>query len=98
MAEAEAAFAEEPEAEAPESEEDAEENAMSLSAMEQALMPSVLETFDAIADTYKKLAKVQEKRLAALQGGEEIPVRKGDFWRTPGGVPHTLPGKGFGTG
>ncbi|HEX6103697.1 MAG TPA: RNA polymerase sigma factor RpoD [Alphaproteobacteria bacterium] len=72
-AEAEAAFAEEPEAEAPETEEEAEENAMSLSAMEQALMPSVLENFDAIADTYKKLAKVQEKRLAALQGGEEIP-------------------------
>jgi RNA polymerase primary sigma factor len=71
--EAEAAFAEEPEAETPETEEEAEENAMSLSAMEQALMPSVLENFDGIADTYKKLAKVQEKRLAALQGGEEIP-------------------------
>jgi quercetin dioxygenase-like cupin family protein len=25
-----------------------------------------------------------------FQGGEEIPVRKGDFWRTPGGVPHTM--------
>lgn len=25
-----------------------------------------------------------------VQGGEEIPVRKGDFWRTPGGVPHTM--------
>lgn len=24
------------------------------------------------------------------QGGEEIPVKKGDFWRTPGGVPHTM--------
>ena len=22
------------------------------------------------------------------QGGEEIPVREGDFWRTPGGVEH----------
>ena len=25
-----------------------------------------------------------------VQGGEEIPVKKGDFWRTPGGVPHTM--------
>ena len=25
-----------------------------------------------------------------VQGGEEIPVRKGDFWRTPGHVPHTM--------
>jgi quercetin dioxygenase-like cupin family protein len=24
------------------------------------------------------------------QGGEEIHVRKGDFWRTPGNVPHTM--------
>jgi quercetin dioxygenase-like cupin family protein len=25
-----------------------------------------------------------------VQGDEEIPVKKGDFWRTPGGVPHTM--------
>jgi len=25
-----------------------------------------------------------------FQGDEEIAVRKGDFWRTPGGVPHTM--------
>jgi quercetin dioxygenase-like cupin family protein len=25
-----------------------------------------------------------------VQGGEEIPVGKGDFWRTPGNVPHTM--------
>ncbi len=25
-----------------------------------------------------------------FQGGEEIPVKKGDFWRTPGNVPHTM--------
>lgn len=25
-----------------------------------------------------------------IQGGEEIPVKKGDFWRTPGGIPHTM--------
>ena len=25
-----------------------------------------------------------------FQGGEEFAVKKGDFWRTPGGVPHTM--------
>ena len=25
-----------------------------------------------------------------VQGDEEIAVAKGDFWRTPGGVPHTM--------
>ena len=25
-----------------------------------------------------------------FQGDEQIAVRKGDFWRTPGGVPHTM--------
>ena len=25
-----------------------------------------------------------------MQGGEEIAVKKGDFWRTPGHVPHTM--------
>jgi quercetin dioxygenase-like cupin family protein len=25
-----------------------------------------------------------------IQGDEEIPVKKGDFWRTPGNVPHTM--------
>jgi quercetin dioxygenase-like cupin family protein len=25
-----------------------------------------------------------------MQGGEEIQVKKGDFWRTPGNVPHTM--------
>lgn len=25
-----------------------------------------------------------------VQGDEEISVTKGDFWRTPGGVPHTM--------
>ncbi len=54
-------------------EEDDEEAAMSLSAMEEVLKPTVLETFENIAATYKKLQRVQDKRLAALQRGEEIP-------------------------
>jgi quercetin dioxygenase-like cupin family protein len=31
-----------------------------------------------------------EGSAVRIQGGEEIPVTKGDFWRTPGGVPHTM--------
>lgn len=26
------------------------------------------------------------------QGGKEVPVKAGDFWRTPGGVPHSFKG------
>ena len=26
------------------------------------------------------------------QGGLEVPVKAGDFWRTPGGVPHSFKG------
>jgi quercetin dioxygenase-like cupin family protein len=31
-----------------------------------------------------------EGSAVRVQGGEEIPVGKGDFWRTPGNVPHTM--------
>ena len=31
-----------------------------------------------------------EGAAVRVQGGEEIPVKKGDFWRTPGNVPHTI--------
>ncbi|MEJ2376353.1 MAG: cupin domain-containing protein [Pseudolabrys sp.] len=31
-----------------------------------------------------------EGSAVRFQGGEEIPVKQGDFWRTPGNVPHTL--------
>jgi len=50
-----------------------EEASLSLAAMEQALLPQVVETFDVIAATYKKLARAQEKRLGHLQKGERVP-------------------------
>jgi RNA polymerase primary sigma factor len=53
-------------------EDDGEENNLSLAAMELALMPQVLETFDKIADTYGKLKKVQERRLQRMQKGEPL--------------------------
>jgi RNA polymerase primary sigma factor len=53
---------------------DAEENSISLAAMEQLLMPQVLATFENIAATWKKMSKLQEARIAALQQGDEFPV------------------------
>ncbi len=50
--------------------EDEFENAMSLAAMEAELKPKVLETFDLIAGTYKKLRKQQDKKLEQQVAGE----------------------------
>ena len=46
------------------------ENALSLAAMEAELKPKVLETFDNIAATYKKLRKQQDKKLEQQVAGE----------------------------
>ncbi|HEX2843113.1 RNA polymerase sigma factor RpoD [Hyphomicrobium sp.] len=46
------------------------ENALSLAAMEAELKPKVLETFDNIANTYKKLRKQQDKKLEQQVAGE----------------------------
>ncbi len=43
---------------------------MSLAAMEEELAPKVFEVFENIQKTYKKMQKVQQERLAALQKGE----------------------------
>ena len=51
--------------------EDEQEN-LSLSMLEEKLKPQVVETFGKIADTYSRLFKLQAKRHAALQKGEEI--------------------------
>ena len=52
--------------------DDDDEANLSLAAMEAALMPEVLETLDEIAKVWKKLARSQEKRLAAMQKGEKL--------------------------
>ncbi|HEV2300851.1 MAG TPA: RNA polymerase sigma factor RpoD [Stellaceae bacterium] len=49
-----------------------EESSISLAAMEAQLMPSVVATFDKIADIYKKLHRLQEQRISALSKGEEV--------------------------
>ena len=64
-----------PEDESAEDEEgfDSEESAgISLSAMEASLRPTVLEAFDKISDTYKKLHKAQQQRIAILQEGKTV--------------------------
>ncbi len=52
-------------------EEDEDEGNVSLSVMEEELAPKVFEIFGNIEKTYKKMRKVQQKRLDALNKGEE---------------------------
>jgi RNA polymerase primary sigma factor len=62
----------EPRTEGEMDEEDDFENAMSLAAMEAELKPKVLETFDNIAAAYKKLRKLQDKRVEMHVASEQI--------------------------
>ena len=55
--------------------DEADEANLSLAAKEATLMPEVLGTFDGIAATYKKLAKIQDQRLNELQKGSEPSTR-----------------------
>ncbi|MCM2471894.1 RNA polymerase sigma factor RpoD [Rhizobium sp. CG5] len=50
---------------AEEEEEDDDESNLSLAAMEAELRPQVMETLDTIADTYKKLRKLQDQQVEA---------------------------------
>jgi RNA polymerase primary sigma factor len=53
-------------------EPEGEESSISLAAMEAQLKPSALATFDAIAEIYKKLHKLQDQRITALQKSEAL--------------------------
>jgi len=64
--------------EAPPEEEDAEESegaGLSLSALEEKLKPEVLANFEDIEALYKKLEKMQSKRLGSITSGEEVNAR-----------------------
>jgi RNA polymerase primary sigma factor len=50
-----------------------EESSISLAAMEAQLKPSVMATFDDIAETYKRLHRLQDQRINALQKTEPLP-------------------------
>jgi len=56
-----------------EAEAEGEESSVSLAAMEAQLTPSALATFDVIADIHKKLRRLQDQRINALQKGETLP-------------------------
>ena len=53
-------------------EAESEESSISLAAMEAQLKPSALATFDAIAENYRKLHRLQDHRISALQKGEPL--------------------------
>ena len=52
---------------------EAEESSISLAAMEAQLKPSLMATFDAIAELHRKLHRLQEQRIHALLKGETLP-------------------------
>jgi RNA polymerase primary sigma factor len=52
--------------------EDGEENALSLTAMEEALKPQVLEALEIISVAHKKLEAIQKSRLNAMREGKSI--------------------------
>jgi len=54
-------------------EAEGEESSVSLAAMEAQLKPSALATFDVIADIHKRLRRLQDQRINALQKGETLP-------------------------
>jgi RNA polymerase primary sigma factor len=54
------------------SDEDDFENSLSLAAIEAELKPKVLETFDAIADNYKKLRRLQDQNVEGKLKNESL--------------------------
>ena len=61
-----------------ETDEDSEEGegpGMSLSALEEKLKPEVLANFEEIEALYKKLSKVQSRRLETMTAGEDMNAR-----------------------
>ena len=74
LAEVEAEIDEEPVLPEPGAEEVSEDDVgVSLSAMEAAIKPQVLELLDKIALTQSGMAKMQQKRLQLMLKGEEVP-------------------------
>ncbi len=58
-----------------EDDEDGEGAGLSLSALEEKLKPEVLANFEEIEALYKKLQKMQTRRLGAITGGEAVSAR-----------------------
>ena len=52
---------------------DIEEAGISLSAMEEELLPVILKSFETIAQAYQKLKKTQDQRLEHIVAGQSVP-------------------------
>ena len=65
----------EPPADSDDDSEEGEGPGMSLSALEEKLKPEVLANFEEIENLYKKLHKVQSRRLEVVIQGEEMSAR-----------------------
>ncbi|HTT80669.1 MAG TPA: RNA polymerase sigma factor RpoD, partial [Stellaceae bacterium] len=61
------------EAEAEGEDGDGEDSSISLAAMEAQLKPGMAAIFDAVAEAHRRIAKVQEQRIAALVKGVQLP-------------------------
>ena len=81
------------------------ENAVSLSAMEAELKPKVLETFDRIADAYKKLRRLQDQNVEnrlqerdalARAGAQVQAAEEGDRRRRQAAFAQQEPHRGAG--
>ncbi len=62
--------------------EDDEEAALSVSQMEENLMPQILVAFKDIETLYQKLTKVQKDRLVAIMAGKAIPTATENKYNT----------------
>jgi RNA polymerase primary sigma factor len=63
------------------------ENSLSLAAIEQELKPKVVETFDNVADTYKRLRKLQDKDIAnQLHNDSLSPAQERRYKRLKSGI------------
>ncbi|ABI63182.1 RNA polymerase sigma factor RpoD [Granulibacter bethesdensis] len=69
------AFTPPPPPEESEDGDDADGIGMSLSALEEKLKPETLQRFEEIEAIYKKLSKMQSKRLDSFTSGEEVTAR-----------------------
>ncbi|MGH6927207.1 MAG: RNA polymerase sigma factor region1.1 domain-containing protein, partial [Dongiaceae bacterium] len=73
--EPEEAEGEEPGAEGAAANGEADEASISLAAMEQELLPGALVKFEEVSATFKKLEKLQQKRLQSIRAGEEVTTQ-----------------------
>jgi RNA polymerase primary sigma factor len=64
-----------PNGEAGAAEGEADEASISLAAMEQELLPGALVKFEEVSASFKKIEKLQQKRLLAIRAGEPVSTQ-----------------------